>query len=147
MHAYGHQWSCQLLYNPRLCKGLGLTDGEGVERMWARLRKLISIVRTSSVSQIRIFTTIAYNYTKRARRVWLTDRQLSAISFELRDDLGDWLKRRCRRGIQEQSTKARAILQKCGITEGELRAQWELQKAAQLSIRARKYKVLFLQDV
>ena len=50
MHAYGHQWSCQLSYNPRLCKGLGLTDGEGVERTWSRLRKLIGIVRTSSVS-------------------------------------------------------------------------------------------------
>ncbi|KAF9269963.1 hypothetical protein L218DRAFT_1071469 [Marasmius fiardii PR-910] len=31
MHAYGHQWACQLHYNPRLRlrAGLGLTDGEG----------------------------------------------------------------------------------------------------------------------
>jgi hypothetical protein len=50
MHAYGHQWACQLKYNPRLQKGLGLTDGEGVERTWSKLRKLIVIVRTSSVS-------------------------------------------------------------------------------------------------
>jgi hypothetical protein len=49
MHAYGHQWACQLAYNPRLCRGLGLTDGEGVERTWSRLRKLIGVVRTSSV--------------------------------------------------------------------------------------------------
>ncbi|PPQ97512.1 hypothetical protein CVT26_006536, partial [Gymnopilus dilepis] len=48
MHAYRHQWSCQLIYNPRLCEGLGLTDGEGVERIWSRLRKLIPIVRTTS---------------------------------------------------------------------------------------------------
>ncbi|KAF8911111.1 hypothetical protein CPB84DRAFT_1672437, partial [Gymnopilus junonius] len=33
MHAYGHQWSCQLFYNPHLCRGLGLTDGEGMEWM------------------------------------------------------------------------------------------------------------------
>ena len=50
MHAYGHQWSCQLVYNPRLRIGLGLTDGEGVERLWSRLRKLIGITRSSGVS-------------------------------------------------------------------------------------------------
>jgi Kyakuja-Dileera-Zisupton transposase len=51
MHAYGHQWACQLVYNPRLRKGLGLTDGEGVERLWSRLRKLIGITRSSGVSK------------------------------------------------------------------------------------------------
>jgi hypothetical protein len=50
MHAYAHQWSCQLLYNPRLHPGLGLTDGEGVERLWSRLRKLIGVTRKSGVS-------------------------------------------------------------------------------------------------
>ena len=50
MHSYGHQWSCQLVYNPRLQTGSGLTDGEGVERLWSRLRKLIGITRTSAVS-------------------------------------------------------------------------------------------------
>lgn len=49
MHAYGHQWSCQLMFNPRLCKGLGLTDGEGVERTWSKLTGLIPIVRSASV--------------------------------------------------------------------------------------------------
>ena len=24
MHAYAHQWACQLVYNPRLQQGLGL---------------------------------------------------------------------------------------------------------------------------
>ncbi|KAF8178009.1 hypothetical protein BJ912DRAFT_856565, partial [Pholiota molesta] len=120
MHAYGHQWSCQLLYNPRLSRGLGLTDGEGVERTWSRLRKLIPLVRTSS----------------RARRIWLTDRQLSAVAQDLRDDLGDWLKRRQRLGVEEQGRKARSIVEKCGMTESALRQQWALQKEAQLSIRA-----------
>ena len=49
MHAYGHQWACQLVYNPRLRPGLGLTDGEGTERLWSRLRKLISITRGCAV--------------------------------------------------------------------------------------------------
>jgi len=50
MHAYGHQWTCQLVYNPRLCPGMGLTDGEGVERLWSHLRQLIGITRSSGVS-------------------------------------------------------------------------------------------------
>lgn len=60
MHAYGHQWSCQLEYNPRLRKGLGLTDGEGTERLWSRLRKLIGITRQSGVSpsQMSLFVTL-----------------------------------------------------------------------------------------
>jgi hypothetical protein len=49
MHAYAHEWACQLIFNPRLCEGLGLTDGEGVERLWSRLRKLIGIQRSSGV--------------------------------------------------------------------------------------------------
>lgn len=49
MHAYVHQWSCQLVYNPRIREGPGLSDGEGVERFWSRLRKMIGITRVSAV--------------------------------------------------------------------------------------------------
>ena len=58
MHAYGHQWSCQLVYNPHLKRGLGLTDGKGTERLWARLRKLIPITRGCSVSMYRVIVII-----------------------------------------------------------------------------------------
>ena len=50
MHAYGHEWACQLVYNPRLSVGLGLSDGEGTEWLWSRLIKLIGIKCSSSVS-------------------------------------------------------------------------------------------------
>jgi len=50
MHAYGHEWVCQLVYNPRLASGLGLSDGEGTERLWSRFIKLIGIERVSSIS-------------------------------------------------------------------------------------------------
>jgi len=56
MHAYGHQWACQLNYNPRLRPGLGLTDGEGVERLWSKLRKLIPLTRSSSVCKFHCTT-------------------------------------------------------------------------------------------
>ncbi|KAG1801850.1 uncharacterized protein BJ212DRAFT_1450041 [Suillus subaureus] len=31
MHAYGHKWGCQLIYNPCMCSGLSLLDGEGTD--------------------------------------------------------------------------------------------------------------------
>ena len=50
MYAYGHEWACQLIYNPQLVPGLGLTDGEGMERLLSRFIKLIGIERSSRVS-------------------------------------------------------------------------------------------------
>src|SRR5882762_2828857 len=65
MHAFGHQWACQLIYNPRLRPGLGLTDGEGTERLWSRLRKLISITRGCAVGTLTrvldLFLTIIHS--------------------------------------------------------------------------------------
>jgi hypothetical protein len=49
-HAYGHQWPCQLIYHPRKCLFFGLTDGEGCERFWNAIRKLIPSLRVSGVS-------------------------------------------------------------------------------------------------
>ena len=50
MHAYGHEWACQLVYDPRLIEGLSLSDGEGTERLWSHFIKLIGIEQSSSVS-------------------------------------------------------------------------------------------------
>ena len=44
-HAYVHQWSCQLQYNPRLNPGWGMSDGEGMERIWAFLSPLVRQLR------------------------------------------------------------------------------------------------------
>lgn len=49
-HAYGHQWACQVIYHPRKCVGFGLTDGEGCERFWSAIKKLIPMLRVSGVS-------------------------------------------------------------------------------------------------
>jgi hypothetical protein len=49
-HAYGHQWACQVVYHPRKREGFGLTDGEGCERFWSSIRKLIPVLRVSGVS-------------------------------------------------------------------------------------------------
>jgi hypothetical protein len=47
-HAYVHEWSCQLKYNPRINEGWGMSDGEGMERIWAYLSPLISSLRYST---------------------------------------------------------------------------------------------------
>ncbi|KAF9509300.1 hypothetical protein BS47DRAFT_1373538 [Hydnum rufescens UP504] len=48
-HAYGHQWACQLWYHPRKAELWGLSDGEGCERFWSELRKLIPGLRVTGV--------------------------------------------------------------------------------------------------
>ena len=47
-HCYGHKASCQIQYSPRRIKGIGLTDGEGVERLWSFLRKFSCITKEMS---------------------------------------------------------------------------------------------------
>ena len=49
-HAYGHQWPCQLIYHPRKCLGFGLSDGEGCERFWHSISKLIAYLRVCGAS-------------------------------------------------------------------------------------------------
>ncbi|POV95902.1 hypothetical protein PSTT_15957 [Puccinia striiformis] len=44
-HSYVHDWPCQLQYNPRYNQGWGLTDGEGLERLWSYLSPLVSPLR------------------------------------------------------------------------------------------------------
>ncbi|KAF9487480.1 hypothetical protein BDN71DRAFT_1513936 [Pleurotus eryngii] len=119
MHMYAHQWSCQLVYNPRLREGVRLTDGEGLERLWSRLRKLIGITCTSG----------------RSRRIWLVDRQLNSIGSSHCEDLGDWLTRRYA-FAQKESGLNKTVVRNTGFTVKELQHEWALQREAQLSVQA-----------
>ncbi|KAJ3995436.1 hypothetical protein F5050DRAFT_1573539, partial [Lentinula boryana] len=49
-HAFGHGWACQCVYHPRKCIGFGLSDGEGCERFWHSISKLIAYLRVCGVS-------------------------------------------------------------------------------------------------
>jgi hypothetical protein len=51
-HAFGHQWPCQVIYHPRKCKGFGFSDGEGCERFWHSISKLIAYLRVCGVGYI-----------------------------------------------------------------------------------------------
>ncbi|KAK1223885.1 hypothetical protein PQX77_013219 [Marasmius sp. AFHP31] len=138
MHAYGHQWVCQLHYNPRMRIGLGITDGEGTERLWSRLRKVIGLERRAS----------------RAKRIWMLDRHCDSIALDLREGLGSWITRRLRKNVQKKEAEAVRTLRDIGTGPDILRRYWGEQKAAQSSIRAlaparlkkELAKVLQLQD-
>lgn len=77
-----------------------------------------------------------------SRRVWLVDRQLAWIGQEMCDGLGDWMAHRLERGVRKQGQAARNILEDCGIPLSDLRREWEDQRAAQMSVRARESFIL-----
>jgi hypothetical protein len=56
----------------------------------------------------------------------------------MRADLGDWIKRRLKRGIKDQGSAVQDVLDQCEMPVDELRSQWSHQQQSQLSIRARK---------
>ncbi|KAJ2931252.1 hypothetical protein H1R20_g5859, partial [Candolleomyces eurysporus] len=105
MHAYVHQWACQLHYNPRLKPGMGLTDGEAVERLWSRARHLIPVCRTSSAN----------------RRVLLIDSFLQELSAEMVVGLGSFI---CRKLAQEQWAQQKEVqLSLRSLAPGKLKTQ------------------------
>ncbi|OAV94301.1 hypothetical protein PTTG_27036 [Puccinia triticina 1-1 BBBD Race 1] len=44
-HSYVHDWPCQLEFNPWYNEGWGLTDGEGLERLWSDYSPLVGPLR------------------------------------------------------------------------------------------------------
>ncbi|KAJ8095471.1 hypothetical protein PM082_023241 [Marasmius tenuissimus] len=120
MHAYGHQWACQLHYNLRMRIGLGITDGEGTERLWSRLRRMIGLEKRAS----------------RAKRCWMLDRQCDSVAMDLREGLGAWIRKRLHKNIQKKEAEAVRMLRKLDTTLDVLRHYWDEQKDAQGSVRA-----------
>ncbi|OAV85642.1 hypothetical protein PTTG_30373, partial [Puccinia triticina 1-1 BBBD Race 1] len=47
-HSFVHEWSCQVKYNPRLNPWWGLSDGEGLERLWSFFSQLVSALCVST---------------------------------------------------------------------------------------------------
>jgi ferric-dicitrate binding protein FerR (iron transport regulator) len=76
--------------------------------------------------------------SQRSRRLWLLDRHGQAIASDMRDGLGDWIRRRLEHCSATQE-KEEDVLSECGIPDAELRHQWKLQRESQLSLRAHSY--------
>jgi hypothetical protein len=60
-----------------------------------------------------------------------------SIAEEHRDQLGDWITRRLRKGVEQYNRRAIDILRDCDTPIKELREEWAAQKEAQLSVRER----------
>lgn len=96
-HAYGHQWSCQLWYHPRKSSIWGLSDGEGCERFWAELRRLIPVLRPTGVSVTWDYSNVKLTMEAQYhRRLMILDLQIGHIDYSKMLNVGLWLNDRCR---------------------------------------------------
>ncbi|KIJ30957.1 hypothetical protein M422DRAFT_783872 [Sphaerobolus stellatus SS14] len=122
-HAFGHQWSCQLHYHLRKCIGYGLSDGEGCERFWSNIRKLIPPLRV----------------TGRHRWRWVLDRQFRHFKQDNLHNLAAIMKRKYK-ACDKKAKLAEKTLKKAGIPEATLKTQWLLQVEAQTAKLQRQSK-------
>ncbi|KAF6759812.1 hypothetical protein DFP72DRAFT_1166659 [Ephemerocybe angulata] len=120
MHAFAHEMACQIINNPRFREGLGLSDGEGTERLWSRLTGLIGILRM----------------VLRNKRIFLLDRHLKSLGFEMRANLGNLLTDKMQKNIPKHRLTAETMLERCAMSVPDLRREWEVQKQSQTSVRA-----------
>jgi hypothetical protein len=107
-----------------------VVEAQEIDRDHQILRGMYPILHSIG----RMLTTAS----QRSRRLWLLDRHGLAIASDMRDGLGDWIRRR----LEHCSTtreKEEDVLSECGIPDAELRHQWDLQRESQLSLRARSY--------
>ena len=61
-HIFGHQPSCQVTYHPRTCDGLGLSDGESLERLWSFLNGYVSSTKYMSPENRMLMLTLGLDY-------------------------------------------------------------------------------------
>jgi hypothetical protein len=117
------------VYHPQKCIGLGHTDGEGCERVWAGLQKLIPGTRVSGVRLIDFLynaTLTDRDTAQHHQRLYAIDQQLGHMSEEGFKLSGLWWCRKKKR-MMEKLAVARSDLQKCGLDAGILRAEWTQQ--------------------
>ena len=65
-----------------------------------------------------------------------------SIAEEYRDQLGDWITRCLKKGVEQYGRHAAEKLGDCGVPTKELREEWAAQRQAQLSVRARRLILL-----
>ncbi|KAJ7258865.1 hypothetical protein C8J57DRAFT_1436773 [Mycena rebaudengoi] len=122
-HAFGHRWPCQLIYHPLKCRGFGFTNGEGCERFWHSISKLIGYLWVSG-----------YHH-----RLYTLDSQIEHLDKLSLGRLAVWLL--CRtthcKGKHEVALQ---VLLTCGVTEDVLHVEWDDQVATQTKPLKRRSK-------
>ncbi|KAJ3717384.1 hypothetical protein C8R42DRAFT_586975 [Lentinula raphanica] len=113
-HAYGHGWACQCVYHPRKCEQFGLSDGEGCERFWHSISKLIAYLRVCG-HHLRLYTL---------------DSQVEHSSRESLMNIGKWLARKWM-NAEVKYHEADNDVKESNYGVGFLREQWKSQVIAQ----------------
>ncbi|KAL1743156.1 hypothetical protein HDZ31DRAFT_41596 [Schizophyllum fasciatum] len=118
-HAFGHDWPCQLIYHPRKCIGFGLTDGEGCERFWYSLSKLIPYLRVAGY-HLRLYTLNA---------------QIAFATKDATANFSTWFARKTRNATEKRK-EALAMLEESGDVGGEstIRRAWASQDAGRKAV-------------
>ncbi|KIK64665.1 hypothetical protein GYMLUDRAFT_240636 [Collybiopsis luxurians FD-317 M1] len=120
---FGHQWPCQIIYHLRKTIGYGLSDGEGAERLWHSLSRLIAYGRVAG------FHVHMYHL----------DSQLEFANEEGLFKLGSWL--RCKLfACDAKWMEATQVLASCGFKEQVLYNKWEKQVQVQTKPLPRQRK-------
>ncbi|KAL1738947.1 hypothetical protein HDZ31DRAFT_50191 [Schizophyllum fasciatum] len=112
-HAFGHDWPCQLIYHPRKCVGFGLTDGEGCERFWYSISKLVPYLRVAGF-HLRLYTL---------------DSQIAFATKDAQMNLSAWFVRK-QKNTDGKREEARLLMDEAGGVgqeEAQIREQWAAQ--------------------
>ncbi|CAM4705171.1 unnamed protein product [Leuciscus chuanchicus] len=65
-HVYGHKMPCQIKYSTGRLHGFGLTDGEGMERLWSFLRRFARVTKEMTPShRLDLLTDALLHYERR----------------------------------------------------------------------------------
>ncbi|KAJ3720315.1 hypothetical protein C8R42DRAFT_582613, partial [Lentinula raphanica] len=120
-HAFGHGWGCQCVYHPRKCTGFGLSDGEGCERFWHSISKLIAYLRVCG-HYIRLYTL---------------DSQIQHADNESLIGFGHWIARKWKL-VQTKREEAEQNVRWSTHDSDFLHEQWEEQKSHTVKPSPRK---------
>lgn len=144
-HAFAHIWTCQLEYNPRLLPGFGLTNGEGMERVWSALAPLIPANRVSTAANRRMGLHLWTENMNNRKLIELGEFNACLEGYQMNGiELTPWpagtLNARTKRTQANLTTVERQLdelqAKRSDLTEAVLCCQWEKQKQAQLTPRA-----------
>jgi hypothetical protein len=77
----------------------------------------------------------------------MIDQYTMFVNQDGRENLGDWIGRQTAKNLTGKYNAAVKVIPQCGVPVDELHHQWDLQKAAQTSIRARKFTVRWIRHI
>ncbi|KAH9814036.1 hypothetical protein DFH28DRAFT_1127625 [Melampsora americana] len=128
LHAYVHEWACQIVYNPRYKNYWGLYDGEGLERLWSFLSALVAVLWTST----------------RLHRLWALHWRCDFYNGELKSKSGQWILSKFNNALQVKDNANKGLSDLYSQRNPHnpdqefysaefLKEQWTLERNAQAS--------------